>query len=391
MAKKKPANERKRAPNGQGTPSKRPDGRYRLDVSLGIDTTTGKQIRKTVYAWTEEEVMAKGRRLQVQHDDGTYTEPTKLTVGQWLDVWYKTYLGNVKPDTATQYESYIRVHLKPGLGHIKLTTLSPHMVQAFYNKTQEKGLSAKSIHNLHGILHSAMEKADHLRYLPTGNPTKGITLPRIEKREMTVIIDDDVGRFLAAIKGHQYEYVFLMDMFTGLRRAEIIGLQWKNIDLDKGTMTVEKQLKRKKGEPHYMAALKTDRTRTLTMSAYVVNLLRQIRTTQNEARIRAGSAYSNPLGLVFTNDIGGHMVGNTVYKHLKAIVKSLGMDGVRFHDLRHSFAVFSLQNGDDFKTLQENMGHADISTTLNIYAHVSERMKKESAARMDAFIGTLNL
>ena len=395
MAKKKAAGERKRAANGSGNISKRPDGRYRLDINLGTNPATGKPIRKTVYGLSAEEALAKARKIQVQHDEGTYTEPSKLTVGQWLDVWHDEYLGNVKADTAKQYESYIRVHLKPTLGHVKLSALSPHMVQALCNKAQrstddKKGLSAKSVRNMCGILHAAMEKAVSLSYIKS-NPTNSVTMPRIERREMTVIKDDDVSRFLEAIKGDAYECVYLMDLFTGLRLGEILGLRWACADFDKGTIFVEKQLKRRKGDTHYLASLKTDRTRTLTPSAYVMNLLRQQRTRQREQQLKAGGAYKNAMGLVFTNDTGGHLVGNTVYKHLKAIVKGLGLDAVRFHDLRHSFALLSLQNGDDIKTLQENMGHATISTTLNIYGHVSERMKAESAAKMDAYIGTLGL
>jgi integrase len=395
MAKKKPASERKRAPNGQGTPSF--DGRYyRLDVSLGRDQSTGKLIRKTVRADTESEAIAKAQKLRVEfNESGVYTEPSKLTVGQWLDIWHQEYLGNVKPDTSDRYELDIRLYLKPNLGGVKLKTLSPHTIQTVYNKLHrgadgKKALAAKSIRNLNGTLHSAMEKALILKYIPH-NPTKGVTLPRVEKREMAVIKDEDVSRFLAAIKGHQYEMVYLMDMFTGLRQAEILGLTWANVSFDSGTINVKQQLKkeRKKGGKYYFAPLKTDRTRMLTASQFVMNLLRQQRRTQAEWRLRAGGAWDNDVNLVFTTGLGRHLVAVTVYNNLKTIVRSMGLDAVRFHDLRHTFALLSLENGDDIKTLQENLGHSNISTTLNVYGHVSERMKKDSAARMDARIETL--
>ena len=398
MAKKKPANERKRAPNGQGTPSKRPDGRYRLDVSLGRDPATGKLIRKTVYDTSEQGVIAKAQKLRVEfNESGVYVEPSKLTVGQWLDIWHKEYLGNVKEGTSSSYEKDIRVHLKPNLGNIKLTILSqsPHTIQAVYNKLQrgtekKKALSAKSIHNLNGTLHSALEKAVALGYIPR-NPAKSVTLPRVEKREMQAIQGEDVNRFLAAVKDCQYEHVYLMDMFTGLRQAEILGLTWDNVNLDSGTITVKQQLRkeRKKGGAYVFAPLKTDRTRTLTASLYVQTLLRKQRAKQAEWALQTGGAWDNAMNLVFTNELGAHLAAVTVYKKLKTIVSSLGLDGVRFHDLRHTFALISLQNGDDIKTLQQNMGHSTISTTLDVYGHVSEQMKKESAARMDAYIETL--
>lgn len=397
MAKKKAASERKRAPNGQGTPSF--DGRYyRLDISLGRDPATGKLIRKTVRGDTEKECLAKARKVQVEFDEsGVYVEPSKLTVGQWLDIWHKEYLGNVKEGTLAAYEKDIRLHLKPHIGHVKLITLaqSPHTIQTVYNALQrgndkQSPLSAKSIRNLNGTLHAAMEKALALGYIPR-NPAKGITLPRVERREMQAIQGDNVKRFASAISGHKYELVYLMDMFTGLRRGEILGLTWDCVDLGNGTITVKQQLRKecKKGGAHVFAPLKTDRTRTLTASLYVQNLLRKQRARQAEWQLRAGCAWDNAMGLVFTNELGGHLVATTVYENFKAIVTSIGLGGVRFHDLRHSYALLSLENGDDIKTLQQNMGHSTISTTLDVYGHVSEQMKKESAARMDARIETL--
>lgn len=396
MSRKKAASERKRAPNGMGTPSLRKDGLYRMDISLGRDHATGKLIRKTAYGKTEQECIADAiKKRAAFNESGIYTEPSKLTVGQWLDIWHKEYLGNVKEGTSTAYEKDIRVHLKPNLGHVKLIALATHTIQAVYNKLQrgegkKKALSAKSVRNLHGTLHSAMEKAVTLGYIQR-NPTNGCTPPRVEKKEMRAIKDDDVGRFLAAMQGHQFEQVYMVDMFTGLRQGEILGLTWDCVDFDIGTVTVKKQLRkeRKKGGTYVFASLKTDRTRTLTPSQYVMNLLRQQRKTQAEWRLRAGGAWDNSMNLVFTNELGRHLAAVTVTSNLKRIVHRLGLDAVRFHDLRHTFALLSLENGDDIKTLQENLGHTTISTTLNVYGHVSERMKKESAARMDARIETL--
>ena len=395
MPKKKTASERKRAANGQGSISQRADGRYKIDVSLGYNPTTGKAIRKSVYGRTQDEALAKAQKLKVSANEGTFTEPSKLTTGQWLDIWHKEYLGNVKPDTASQYGMYIRVHIKPHLGKQKLATLSPHAIQTIYNHLQRgsedhKPLSPKSIHNLHGILHSALERAVLLGYIQR-NPTKGCTLPRVEKKEMAVIKDGDVDRFLQAIKGHYYESVYLMDMFTGLRQGEILGLTWDCVDFDNARITIKRQLKkeRKKGGKCYFAPLKTDRTRTLTASKYILSLLHQQRIQQKEWQLQAGGAFNNEMNLVFTTELGQHLVAFTVYSNLKRIVRSLGLDNVRFHDLRHSYALFSLQNGDDIKTLQANMGHTNISTTLNVYGHVSESMKQDSADRMDAFINKI--
>lgn len=392
MAKKKAANERKRAPNGQGTPSF--DGRYyRLDVSLGRDPATGKMIRKTVRGDTEKDCIAKGQKLRVEfNESGVYVEPSKLTVGQWLDLWYKEYLGGVKQSTKTRYEMDIRLYLKPRLDHVQLRALAPHTIQAVYNTLQsgsskQKALSAKSIKNLNGTLHSAMEKALVLGYLPRGNPTKGVVLPRVVKKEMQVIRDDDMPRFLDAIKDHQYEIIYLMDMFTGLRRGEILGLTWDCVDIENGRLTIKQQLKDKEG--YILAPTKTDKIRTFPASLYVQTLLRKQRAKQAEWQLQAGGIWKNQMNLVFTNELGRYLVGDVVYNHLKKTVRTIGLDAVRFHDLRHTFALLSLEGGDNIMTLKENIGHSNISTTIDVYGHMSKRIERESAARMDARIEKL--
>jgi len=386
-----------RTPNGNGYTQLRPDGRWESQVTV-VDAKTGMKRRKSIYGSSESEVEKRKREITAQVDKGIFTEPSKLTVGQWLDIWHKEYLGNAKPYTVSKYRTQIDYNIKPWLGRVKLSTLSmsPHMIQALYNNLQHgvdgrKGLSPKSIHCLHGVLHSALEKAVALGYIQR-NPTEQCTLPRIEKREMQVIKDEDIARFLDAIKGHKYETVYLVDMFTGLREGEILGLTWDCVDFKNNTLTINKQLQkeRKAGGQYYLSAsTKTSKVRTITVSLHVMNTLRQVRAKQREWRLQMGSAWDNLMNLVFTTEQGRYLTTVTVYNNLKRIVAGLGLEKVRFHDLRHTFATIALQNGDDIKTLQQALGHSDVSTTLNVYGHVTERMKRESADKMDAFIETL--
>ncbi|HNW87853.1 MAG TPA: site-specific integrase [Candidatus Limiplasma sp.] len=384
-----------RTPNGNGYTRLRPDGRWESQVTV-IDAHTGMKTRKSIYGKSETEVEKHKREITAQVDKGIFVEPSKLTVGQWLDIWHKEYLGNVKPYTISKYRTQIDYNIKPWLGKVKLSTLSPHMIQSLYNNLQRgidgrKALSAKSIHCLHGVLHSAMDKALALDYIQR-NPTTQCTLPRIEKRELQVIKDADITRFLDAIKGHKYEAVYMVDMFTGLREGEILGLTWDCVDFTNNTLTINKQLQkeRKVGGQYFLTtSTKTSKVRTFVVSLHVMNTLRQVRTQQKEWRLQMGSEWNNAMNLVFTNEYGRYLTTVTVYNNLKRIVAGIGLDRVRFHDLRHTFAVLALQNGDNIKTLQQALGHSDISTTLNIYGHVSERMERESADKMDAFIETL--
>ena len=383
---------RKRAVNGSGLqPRKRADGRWECRIRTGIDPGTGKAIVKSIYGKTAEECAKKLRAAATAIDNGTYSEPSKMTLGQWLDIWHAEYLGRVKQSTAASYGSHIEQHLKPQIGAIKLAALQPHVIQTLYNKLLRSGknpdgLSAKSIKNLHGVLHRALKQAVKLGYITT-NPADACVLPRIEKKEVSFLEEDDVQTLMNAIRGHKFENVYKIDLFTGMRQGEILGLTWDCVDFDSGVITIEKQLQREhiKGGRHMLVSNKNDRVRKIMPAPFVMDILKQQRRLQMESRLLAGSAWSNPWNLVFTNEVGGHLYATTVYKNFKKIVSSIGMPDVRFHDMRHTYAMISLQNGDDIKTVQHNVGHATAAFKLDVYGHVSQRMQKESANRMQSF------
>ena len=213
------------------------------------------------------------------------------------------------------------------------------------------------------------------------NPADACILPRAEKREVSFLEEDGIKALLKAIEGHRFERVYRVDLFTGLRQGEILGLTWDCVDFDSGVLTISKQLQRehKKGGQYSLVSCKTDRVRRIQAAPFVMDVLRQQRRKQNEDRLLAGGAWENGWNLVFTNELGGHLCAPTVYNHFKRIVKEIGLPEVRFHDMRHTFAVLSLQNGDDIKTVQANVGHATAAFTLDVYGHVSQKMQKDSA------------
>ena len=186
---------RKRAVNGSGLqPRLRKDGRWECRYQTGINPGTGKAIYKSAYGRTAEECAKKLRAATAEIDKGTYIDPPQMTLSQWLDVWQAEYLVDIKQSTLSQYASYIKNHIKPGLGGIKLAALKPHTIQIFYNKVLKSdrnpnGISAKSVKNLHGILHSALKQAVTLGYLPS-NPADACILPRIEKSEVSFLQND---------------------------------------------------------------------------------------------------------------------------------------------------------------------------------------------------------
>jgi len=359
-------------------------------VTTGRDPGTGKQIQRSFSGKTQKEVREKMQAAAVAVNQGTYLEPCRLTVGEWLDIWARDYLGAAKPSTIHTYEYNIRVHIKPALGAVRLSDLHPHMVQGFINGL---GLAPTTTKLVCGILKEALEKAAILDYIPK-NPVRGCQLPRQEQREIHPLDDQQLAALLNAAKGRSIEHVVTVALFTGLRLSEILGLTWAAIDFACGTISVDKQLapdaQRKAGE--LFTSTKSHKARIVSAAPSVLAALKAQKQRQAEMQLRAGPLWDNPQGLVFTNEAGGPMSQRNAQYRFQIIVKAAGLDGVRFHDTRHTYAVNALRAGDDVKTVQGNLGHATAAFTLDRYGHVTERMRQDSAARMEGFIkGVLSL
>lgn len=372
---------------GNGSIRKRKDGTWEARYTTGRDMKTGKQIQKSVYGKTQQEVRKKLSQITNDIDNGVYTDPAKITVGEWLDIFLKEYNGNVKEFTQKSYENYVALHLKPMLGRVKLTALTAPMIQKAYNdilagETSKKPLSAKTLKNCHGVLHKALSIAQKVGYIRF-NPSDSVVLPHAEKPVIKPLDDNDISAFLKEIKGHKYEDLFKITLFTGMREGEVLGLTWDCVDFKNKTITIEKQLicEKKKGGAYKFAPLKNSKTRTEQLPEALISILE---------RLHSLPTAHNEMNLVFVDENGKHLLHKTVAANYKAVVKKLGLPNSRFHDLRHTFAVLSLQNGDSIKTVQENLGHATAAFTMQVYAHVSDRMKQESADKMDAYISEIS-
>jgi len=380
----------KRNAQGFGTIRKRSDGRWEARGIVGRDPLTGKNIRKSIYGTSQDEVRKKLTQLTAAVDDGTYVEPSKLTVSMWLDIWTAEYLGDVKPNTVHKYKSRCRLHLKPTLGTVKLADLSAHTIQTLVNRLQKntgdkKGLSPKSIKDVHGVLHKALQQAVEIGYLRF-NPSDACKLPRIDKQEIQPLDENAISAFLDAIQGHRYETIYTVSLFTGMRQGEVLGLSWASIDFKHGVITIDRQLQHNRETKSWeIITPKNSKTRRITPAPSVMSALWNWRQTQMKWRVNAGSAWSES-GLVFTDELGSRLTPEMIRKPFKKIATSINIPESRFHDLRHSYAVAALSSGDDIKTVQKTLGHHTAAFTLDTYGHVTEKMEKESAARMEAFI-----
>ncbi|MBE6721910.1 MAG: site-specific integrase [Ruminococcaceae bacterium] len=398
----------KRNAPGAGTIRKRPNGSWEARFTVGRDPGTGKQIQKSVYGRTQKEVRQKLSKATASIDAGIYKEPSRLTFGEWLDIWTENYCLNVKPRTLQSYKSSCAYRIKPALGAVQLKKLKPPIIQKFINDGLQgnlagrKGslknrrsddsaalvpLSEKTMRNLYGVIHKALEQAVAVGYIPV-NPASGCTLPRKTKPEINPLDEQQTRDFLQVIQEDDYELVFKVDLFTGLREGEIIGLPWDAVDFETGTIRIYQQLQNQGKAGFHFAPPKNSKERIITPAPFVMELLRQQRAIQNQWKLIAGSAWENS-GLVFTNQLGGHLYGATIYRHLKEAAAAIGYPTLRFHDLRHTYAVASIRAGDDIKTISENLGHATVAFTLDVYAHVTADMRKSSAQRMQNYINRI--
>ncbi len=358
--------------------------------TAGYDPGTGRQIQRSITGKTQKEVAQKLKAATTAIDEGTYTAPNKMTVGQWLDIWTEEYLGGVKPRTVDNYKGVVNHRIKPGLGAVKLDSLNPHTVQNYYNALTKEGLAPKTVKNVHGIFRKALQQAVSNGYIKT-NPADACILPRPVRRELKPLDEDMISAFLKAIQGHQFADLFTVTLFTGMREGEALGLLWDCVDLAKGTLTIDKQLQLIRGSrgQYQMVPTKNSKGRTISLAPSVTKILRNIKRQQLENRLRYGECWADT-GFVFTDNLGNHLSASSVYKAFKRVMVEIGSPETRFHDLRHSYAVAAIKSGDDIKTVQENLGHATAAFTLDVYGHITEKMKQDSAARMEQFIKAVN-
>ena len=398
-------NENKKGANGAGSIRKITTTRNGKEYTYwqgryteGYDACTGKQIQRSITGKTQKEVAQKLRQITAEIDAKTYVAPCKLSISEWMSIWAQDYLVGVKASTAYLYRRTIELYIDPHLGHIRLDALNAHTVQHFYNelakpsKPDAAPLSAKSIKNIHGVLHKALQQAVLLNYIRY-NPTTACVLPKIVKKEIHPLTDQQTAQLLNLLKGSKYEIPLTVDLFTGLREGELLGLMWDCVDFEKGTILVNKQLRRsqRKGGTYYFSPPKNNKSRTITPAPYVIKLLQAQKVQQARQRLMAGPAWEDS-GLVFTNEFGRYVSYRAIFDSFKRIVKRIGLPDARIHDLRHTYAVNCIRAGDDIKTVQSNLGHATAAFTLDVYGHFTDDMRSVSAQRMEGFItNVLNL
>ena len=378
----------KRRANGEGNIRKRKDGRWEGRYTAGYDPETGRRIIKNVLGKTQAEVKEKLKKAIEENVGIDYGRAKSYTVGTWLEVWMENYARvKLRPSTFKTSQGFLKNHIKPQIGNIPLADLTSLDLQRFYKhlldggrvdrieaKKKPKGLAPKTVRNIHQMIGSAYNLAMEQK-LVSKNPTQGCALPKVEHKEMRTLTTDQLSAFFQEARDSGVFALYYIDLTTGLRRGELLGLKWSDIDLEKGDLRVQRQIGRIDGKIIEMPLKTKNAYRTLPLSADAIDVLMQQRRKTGNSE------------WVFPSPSGGPMSPDSVLHMLHRVLKRAGLPKVRFHDLRHTFATLSLKSGVDVKTLSSMLGHYSAGFTLNTYAHVTAQMKQDAA---DAIGGVIS-
>ncbi len=341
--------------------------------------------RRYVSGKNKEEARKALREARANSDAGLVFDAGKLTLGDYLDRWLKDSVRDtVRQRTHERYESIVRVHIKPSIGRVKLKALTPAHARALYRQKLDAGLSARTVNYIHVTLHKALSQAMSDGLVPRN--AAQVKAPRPAKPEIKPLSPDQARKLIetAYSTGNRYAALYVLALHTGLREGEMLGLRWDDLDLDAATPTL--QVRRTLSETrtgHKFELPKSGKGRAIKLSRKAVEALRSHRARQAEEKLRLGSLWQDG-GLVFPTTTGTTTSGtNLLGRYFKPLLKRADLPAIRLHDLRHTCATVLLMAGKHPKYVQELLGHASISITLDTYSHVIEGMDGGLADAMD--------
>jgi integrase len=402
----------KKRGNSEGSIYHMQDGRWRAAVSLGY--RNGKPVRKVYTAATRSAVQKKLTRALRDQQMGLPIVGERETVGHFLKHWLEHVATNkVRTSTLDSYSWIVEKHLIPGLGRYTLSKLSPQEIQPFLNERLKSGrqplpkrtkanppeksadrkqpappadptLKPRTVQHIHATLRTALDQA--LRWnLVARNAAALVDAPRVRRQEVQPYTPEEAKKLLDALKDDRLEALYSAAMALGLRQGEALGLQWPDVDMTAGVLTVRNSLQRVKGKLQLVEVKAQKSRRTITLPQVAMAGFLRHRNRQEEERQLAGARWQET-GFVFTTSIGTPLDGSTVTHRFQAALKAAGLRRIRFHDLRHTCATLLLAQGVHPRLIMEILGHSQIAITMNLYAHVIPAMQKEVASQIDAIL-----
>ena len=378
----------KKRANGEGNIRKRKDGRWEGRYTAGYDPETGKRIIKNVLGRTQAEVKQKLTAAQQESEVLDVSRTEEYTVATWLKSWYELYAKpNVRLATADRYRLMIETYTIPRIGKIKLKKLTSRDLQKLYKDLMEHGrvnqrsghgnpgLSSTTVRSVHLMLHSAFERAVKERLIPR-NPTDDCIAPKVRKVEMKTLRPEHLKSYLDAADARGVLPMFYLELVSGLRKGELVALLWDDLDIQNRTISVSKQYIKNPSGTLTLSRPKTETSvRRVSIPQAAIDLLIQEHEKHPE----------NPY--MFPSPATGEMYyPDSVVKLHEKILKDAGLEHIRFHDLRHTFATLALQNGVDIKTVSSMLGHYDAGFTLRTYTHATRQMQDQAAETMGSFM-----
>ncbi len=306
----------------------------------------------------------------------------------WLEIWLNDYKKlSIKPKTFESYETLVRKHINPEIGHILIKDLRAEAIQKLLNEKAVE-FSPRQSELIHRVLHSSLEQAV-LNDIIIKNPVKATIKPKKKENEARVLTREEQNLLIEALNGHRLKIAFMLMLFTGLRRGEIFGLKWEDIDFKKKTMKISRTLYRVKNYENTDAktVLKLEKTKTekservIPLFDNLIKSLKEHKKRQIKEKLKLGGKYTN-MDLVFCSEFGNFLEPSILNKVLKAATKKVTLTGVTVHTLRHTFATRGLESGIELKVMQELLGHTTINTTADIYTHVLLDKKRESVSKL---------
>ncbi len=301
----------------------------------------------------------------------------------WLENVHKT---TIRLSTYLNYRKLLSNYLVPGLGNIKLQKLTPQQVQTFYSKKLNEGLSPKTVSNIHGVLHKALDNAVKWNMLPR-NVCDAVTPPRVPRKELNFLTEEQARILLKEVNEHRLEALLTLAVTTGMRRGELLALRWQDINFTDNSLQVKRAVSYFQNYGYVESEPKTSRSRrTIKLPAFVIDILIQHREYQAEQQRTAGDAWVTK-GLVFTNAWGDYYSPSTMLKVFKRFLESIDMPHMRFHDLRHSAASILLAMKVHPKVVQEILGHSQITTTMDIYSHAMPSLQDDATHQWEDKFG----
>ena len=377
----------KKRANGEGSIRKRSDGRWEGRYTVGYDEN-GKVKMKNVLGKTQAEVKEKLKAKLEEIKVLDVSKSDSYTVGEWAALWFEIYAKpNIRERTADYYNRYITKHIVPCLGDIKLNKLTGRQIQKMYNdlldhgrervsqKEKNPGLSGTYVHGVHVMLHNCLNRAVKERLI-VRNPADDVIVPKIDKKEMKILPPEQVKAYLKAASVRGVLPLFYLELTSGLRKGEIAALLWSDLDVENCTLSVTKQLvSSRDGE------LKITQPKTATS-------VRLISLPQETVELLKEEHSKHPLNIYMfpSPRTGGMYHPDSIVKLHEKILNDAGIEHLRFHDLRHSFATYALQSGADVKTLSCMLGHYSAGFTLNTYCHATRDMQADAARKIGGFM-----